>query len=188
MHGILCIPAPHEPLADCQAHWRGDFVMQKGQSCKTCNGTGALNLGSPQQPSVVTCPNCGGEGKQPDPGLQYSYEITLALTNQNVIAGSVTVQKKDFEWQFFTYVSTGAFLIQVFDGFTQRPFQNSLTHIANIAGTGQNPMPLLTPFIFLGAGQIQVSVQDLSGASSEAPNNVYLCFLGKELDSSAGPW
>lgn len=148
--------------------------------CDYCQGARVLNVGTQQQPVYQACPICGGTGVQPDPGLAFTYEITMALTDQVVHQFQKSILDHPFRWMMTTGTSTGAYTLQVLDGASQRPFNDVLTHNVNIVGTGQNPAPLLTPFVFSKQGQIQVNVQDVSGSN----NTIYLCFIGVELDNA----
>lgn len=128
---------------------------------------------------IQLCPMCQGRGIEPDPGLQFSYEITLPqIAGGGVLNGqTILIQDRDFKWMFFNAVSTGAFQVSVKDGGSgKRPFMNQQIHSSSITGTGQNPFPLLSPWVFNKQGSIVVDVTDLSGAN----NNIRLAFIGVE--------
>lgn len=147
------------------------------QPCKFCQGKGAVQW-NPQAPPVP-CPVCNGAGVQEDPGQFFVYELTFALT-ANQVSGqfSVNIVNRPFRWMFAMAVSTGFFTAKLSDGSTQRAFSNQEVHVNNLFGTAQNPFPLLTPYTFQRKGQIQAIASDLSGA----PNNVRLAFAGVEVD------
>ncbi len=149
------------------------------QPCKFCQGKGVVQYNPSMAP--VACPVCGGTGVAEDPGLFFVYELTIALNaNQLLNPGpSLNILNNDFKWMFAMAVGTGAFAVQLSDGSTQRQFSNQLVHVNNLFGTAQNPFPLLTPYVFKKKGQIQASIQDLSGAG----NSVRLAFAGVELTS-----
>lgn len=149
--------------------------------CDYCQGARVLNVGTAQNPVLQACPICGGTGVQPDPGLFFTYEITMALTDQNLHQFTKSILDHPFRWLMLCGVATSAsYQLQIFDGASQRPFNDQLTHSANIVGTAQNPSPVLTPFVFSKQGQIQVSIQDLSGSN----NTINLAFIGVELDNN----
>lgn len=127
---------------------------------------------------IQLCPMCNGTGVMPDPGLQFGYEFVFNLTaNQALTGQSLLIQDRDFKWIFFTGFSTGAFQVMIKDGGSgKRPFMNQQVHSTSILGNGQNPHPLLSPWVFNKQGSIVIDITDLSGAN----NNVRLFFEGVE--------
>lgn len=123
---------------------------------------------------------CGGSGEEFDPGLEFMYELGPTVLGALGVANSLSVQILDhsFKWQFAVANSTGAFTVLIRDALNKRPFMNQQVHNANWFGTAQNPMPLLTPFIFRKRGSILVDLTDLSGAG----NTVRIGFIGVELN------
>ena len=146
------------------------------QACKTCNGLGAINT----QSGVQGCPVCSGSGEQFDPGLQFMYEFGPQALTANQTLSSLTVQILDhsFKWMFAVFVSTGLFTVRISDAMAKRPFMNQQVLVTNFFGTAQNPMPLLTPFIFRQRSSILIDLTDISGAG----NTVRLGFIGVELN------
>jgi hypothetical protein len=127
---------------------------------------------------------CEGSGAAFDPGLFFVYEMgPLALTAlQSLEYQSVQILDRSFRWMLATYVSTGAFTVQILDSRNKRPFSQQQVHVNNFFGTAQNPMPLLTPFTFEKRGSILANITDLSNAN----NTIRLSFIGVELDDD-GP-
>ena len=152
--------------------------------CSTCGGQGTIHPG-PGAP-VQKCPMCEGSGEDFQPGLFFVYEMgpISSGTNPYVPANgavtnfSVQILDRSFKWMMLTGVSTGAFTILIKDSRNKRPFSNQQIHSSNIRGTGYNPFPLLTPFVFERKGSILADVTDISGAN----NTIRLGFIGVELD------
>ena len=151
-----------------------------GMPCPTCQGHGAINT----QNGVQKCPMCEGSGQAFDPGLFFVYEMgPLALTaNQVTTNNSVQILDRSFRLMMMTAISTGPFAIQILDSRNKRPFSNQLVHSSNLFGTGQNPFPLLTPFVFERRGSILANITDLSGAN----NSIRIDFIGVELNDGPG--
>ena len=150
--------------------------------CKFCQGKGVINVPQPNGSlQAQLCPVCGGSGLAQDAGMFFVYELTFALTaNQVGAQNSLNILNNPFKWMFGMAVFTGNFAVQLSDGSTQRQFSNQQVHVSNLFGTAQNPFPLLTPYTFAQKGQILAIASDLSGA----PNNVRLAFAGVELTGS----
>jgi hypothetical protein len=128
------------------------------------------------------CPMCEGSGQNFDPGLFFVYELgpivlgALGFVNY----ASLQILDRSFRWMLAAAVSTGPFTIQIYDSRNKRPFSQQQVHSANIFGTAQNPMPLLTPFTFMKRGSILASMTDLSNAQ----NTIRLSFIGVELNDA----
>lgn len=142
--------------------------------CSTCNGTGMI-----QSPSGLwqKCPMCEGTGQQFDPGAEFSYQIdaVLAANAQGVFTSQIL--NVPFRWRWPIGFSTGAYSVLVQDNRSGRQFSNEALYGPNFFGTAQNAIPLLTPWVFIQGGQIQVTLTDLSGAQ----NTIHLTFRGENL-------
>lgn len=144
--------------------------------CSTCGGQGTLQVGN----TVQKCPMCEGSGEDFQPGLFFIYEAgPIVLTALQAITNySVQILDRPFKWMMLAGVSTGYFTILIKDSSNKRPFSNQQIHSSNIMGTGTNPFPLLTPFVFAQRGSILLDITDLSNAG----NTIRLGFIGVELD------
>ncbi len=122
---------------------------------------------------------CEGSGEKFDPGLFFTYEMGPVVLAGNGISNNFSVQILDrsFRWMLLAGISTGAFTVLIKDSRNKRPFSNQQVHSSNIMGTAQNPLPLLTPFLFEKRGAILADFTDLSGAG----NTIRLNFIGVEL-------
>lgn len=150
-------------------------------ACPTCGGHGVVNGPTGTQ----RCPMCEGSGEKFDPGLFFTYEMgpVVIPLNGQINTFSVQILDRSFRWMLLAGVSTGAFTVQIKDSRNKRPFSNQQVHSANIMGSAQNPLPLLTPFTFEKRGSIMADFTDLSGAQ----NTVRLNFIGVELsDDTTG--
>jgi hypothetical protein len=144
-------------------------------ACQGCQGKGTI-VGPA---GVQRCPLCDGTGQAFDPGLFFCYEMGPVVIPLNGVINSFSVQILDrsFRWLMLAATFTAACTVLIKDSKNKRPFSNQQVHISNIAGTAQNPMPLLTPFEFSKRGAILADFTDLSGAQ----NTVRLNFIGVEL-------
>lgn len=144
------------------------------KNCPTCGGNGVISVPGGAQ----RCPMCEGSGEKFDPGLFFTYEVgPIVLVGGASAQTSVQILDRPFRWMLLAGVQTGVYTLQIQDSRNKRPFMNQQVHNQNIVGTAQNPMPLLTPFLFEKRGSIIVSVTDLSGAG----NTIRLNFIGVEL-------
>jgi|SRR5579862_4526259 len=152
------------------------------QACQACKGGGKLP--TPNHSAWQTCPICGGSGEKYDPGLQYSYRmVPITLAGNASSVQIISILNADFRWQEFTGESTGPFTMLVTDQSAGgRQFSNVAIHSAEILGTGTNPFPLLTPYVFQKKGQIQIQLTDVSGSS----NTIGLCFHGTNINEAVG--
>lgn len=153
--------------------FREGFRMEK--QCSACGGHGAISGPG----GVQRCPMCEGSGAAFDPGLFFTYEMgpVNILANGTISNFSLQILDRSFRWMLLAGVSTGVYTVQIKDSRNKRPFTNQQVHNQNIVGTAQNPLPLLTPFLFEKRGAILADFTDLSGA----PNTVRLNFIGVEL-------
>jgi hypothetical protein len=144
-------------------------------NCAYCKGAKAIQgtLG------VQKCPICDGTGVNPRSGLFYTYRMApvALLANQVGALSILTIVNWDFEWLEFTGESTGAFTVLFTDLGAARQFSNIAIHSAEILGNGQNPFPLLSPYVFGKQSQIQIQLNDVSAN----PNTVALAFIGRNL-------
>jgi hypothetical protein len=156
------------------------MAQQNQPNCKTCQGGGVINAGG----VVQECPSCDGTGKAYIPGLFYSYGVTVTLTaNQQNVQTTISILNAPFKWIFATSQQTGAFSVLLADAKNSRQFFNEPLHYALIFGTAQHPFPVLNPWTFDQNGAIQITLNDLSGAS----NTIWLGFIGVQLvDSTQG--
>lgn len=149
--------------------------------CPTCGGHGVVNGPAGAQ----RCPMCEGSGEKFDPGLFFTYEMGPVVVpgNGQINSFSVQILDRSFRWMLLAGVSTGVYTVQIKDSRNKRPFSQQQVHNQNIVGTAQNPLPLLTPFVFEKRGSILADFTDLSGAQ----NTVRLNFIGVELsDDTTG--
>lgn len=125
------------------------------------------------------CPICGGSGTAPRSGLFYAYRtpVTVLTALQANVPVNITIGGWDFEWLELTGESTGAFTFTIQDVSSARNFQNTAIHSSEILGNGQNPFPLLDPYIFPKQGTLQIVLNDVSNAG----NSIALCFIGRNL-------
>lgn len=130
-----------------------------GIPCSTCHGSGIM--------AGQICPMCEGTGQQYDPGREFTYELgPIVLTGlQTLQAQSVQVLNRSFRWMMALAASTFPFAAQISDSRDQRPFSNQPVHSSNLFGTAQNPMPLLTPFVFNKQANILAAITDLGGGA-----------------------
>lgn len=149
------------------------------KSCSTCGGHGVINVPGGAQ----RCPMCEGSGVAFDPGLFFTYEMGPVVLAGNGVNNNFSIQILDrsFRWMLLAGVSTGAYTVLIKDSRNKRPFSNQQVHNANIVGTAQNPLPLLTPFLFEKRGSILCDFTDISGAG----NTIRLNFIGVELADEA---
>jgi hypothetical protein len=158
------------------------MAQSTSQSCPACKGQGKLT--TPYSSQWQACPICGGSGEKYDPGLQYAYRmVPVMLAGNGQSTQIISVLNADFRWQEFTGESTGAFTFLISDQSAGgRQFSNVAIHSAEMLGSGQNPFPLLTPYVFQKKGQIQIQLTDVSGFS----NTIALCFLGTNINEAVG--
>lgn len=127
------------------------------------------------------CPNCGGQGTQPQKVYRVVYDYVFpSVTLAALASGSSVLQIQfdaDFEWVWIVCSRTGAFTIQLQDGSTGRYFSNSPVNDVNFAGTGQLPFPLVEPYLLARSTSISAAMVDTSNAS----NTVQLVFRGYKL-------
>lgn len=145
--------------------------------CSFCGGRGAV--ATPSNSEFQRCPLCDGTGQATDPGAYFSYsvDVIIGVNIGTVATASIQILDNPFKWMFAISNSTGNFTAQVSDGTSKRPFSNQQVQQANFWGTGQNPMPLLQPYVFGKRGQIFVALTNqIAGA-----NTVELTFSGVEL-------
>jgi hypothetical protein len=137
-----------------------------GKPCSTCHGSGMITTGG----SALRCPMCEGTGAQFDPGRFFTYELgPIVLAGaQSLQFQSVQVLNYRFRWILAAAQFLFPFTSQVQDSRDQRPFSNQQVHNANLWGTAQHPLPVLTPFEFDKNCQIQVNITDLGGGSGTA--------------------
>ncbi|MGH9501673.1 MAG: hypothetical protein ACRD20_02350 [Terriglobales bacterium] len=135
-----------------------------GKTCTACQGSGLLTSGGGP---AYKCALCNGTGKAFDPGRKYGYEL-----GPIVLAGGASLQYLSqqvlnyrFRWELAIAQFLFNFTAQILDSRDQRPFSNQQVHNLNLFGTAQNPLPLLSPFIFERNSQIQVNITDLGGGS-----------------------
>ena len=148
------------------------------QTCSVCQGQKLVS--GPNWTQV--CPTCEGTGQEYDPGREFTYELgpIVLLGGQTLQSQSVQVLTHSFRWMMALATSTFPFTCQIADSRDLRPFSNQPVHSANLFGTAQNPMPLLTPFIFPKQSNILTTVTDLGGAQMQvsvtngSPSIVYV--------------
>src|SRR5579859_3468971 len=130
-------------------------------TCTACKGSGIINWFG----QAAKCPVCNGSGTQPDPGNHFVYEMGPFNVPQNAALATQSQQILDnpFKWVFAVAVSTGAFTALIRSSGTQRPFSNQQVHSSNFFGTAQNPMPLITPFVFNRKDAMLLDMTDISG-------------------------
>ena len=158
------------------------------QQCTTCRGSG-LN---PYTQNSSICPMCDGTGKQFDPGREFTYEMgpfllnapaaaNPTVPNYSVGAQSTTsvlngvtaiVANNPFRWTMMLAQSTFPFTVQLKDAGSGsgRSFvpQSIQVHSRNLFGTGERPMPLITPYVFAPNQNITGDFTDLGGATGFA--------------------
>jgi len=136
------------------------------QPCQDCKGVGYLTYGG----GLHLCPMCEGSKEMFDPGVEYTYEMgPLSLIGgQTQSYESVQVLNYDFRAMFLMAVYLFPFTSQIVDSKTGQQFSNQQVHNLNLWGTAENPMPVLTPYVFRKGSQIQVNITDLGGGSGTA--------------------
>lgn len=111
-----------------------------------------------------------------DPGMHYTYGIEQLPLNANAQAqAQVQVLNHDFEADFLVVNSTGVFSCRIRIG--DRYLSNIPIHSANLFGTAQNPMPLLSPLKIRKNDIVIFELTELSGAN----NNIRIGLIGREL-------
>jgi hypothetical protein len=110
------------------------------------------------------------------PGQHYTYGAeALAIAANATEVAQFQVMNNDFEADFLTAFSTGAFKAQIQVG--DRYLSNIPIHSSNIFGTGAAPFPLF-PSLRLKKGDIvTLAITDLSAAQ----NDVRIGFVGRQL-------
>jgi hypothetical protein len=76
-----------------------------------------------------------------------------------------------------TATRTGAALVTIKDAATERQWMNTSIHIDNVFGNGMFPNVLPAPRFIWRGSVINITAQDLSGAS----NRLILTFSGEKL-------
>lgn len=110
------------------------------------------------------------------PYFDYTVPLTLAANSTASVNLSINIDSH-FIVKKLTATRTGPALISIKDSATERQWMNTSVHIDNLFGNSQFPNNLAAPrFIFRGS-VINVTAQDLSGAS----NQLFLTFAGEKL-------
>ena len=102
--------------------------------------------------------------------------LSMAANTSDVHNLSINIDSH-FLIRRITATRTGAALITVKDGATERQWMNTPVHIDNFAGNSQFPNILPAPRFVWRGSVINITVQDLSGAANE----VRLTFSGEKL-------
>ena len=88
--------------------------------CSVCRGQQVIQ--TPDQRLYQRCPICHGTGQQRTP-LFRVYDLSQALTAlQTNVQVVIPISDYDFEWQYLTAFSTGAFSALISDGGKNRDF------------------------------------------------------------------
>ena len=158
------------------------MAQSTSKACSACKGAGKIPTPSGSQ--WQACPICGGSGEKYDPGLQYAYRmVPVTVSGSGTSTQIISILNADFRWQELTGESTGAFTFLITDQSAGgRQFSNVAIHSSEMLGSGQNPFPLLTPYVFQKKGQIQILLTDVSGQS----NTIALCFIGTNINEAVG--
>jgi hypothetical protein len=148
------------------------------KTCKVCAGRGAVTNAARQ---TQTCPNCNGQGTQPQKVYRvffdYVFPQTVLLANAQ---GNSVLQiqfDSDFEWIWIVGSSTGNFTILLNDSSTGRNLASAPVLSQNFMGTAQLPFPLVEPYLLARSTTITAALQDVSGAG----NTINLVFRGYKL-------
>lgn len=148
---------------------------QSQQACPTCKGTGKTL--TPGGNAWQTCPICEGTGKQYDPGMFFIYRMAPVVLAANATSiQTITILNRSFRWQELTGETTNPCTLFFTDLGTGRQFSNVAIHTTEILGNGQNPFPLLVPYVFALKSSLQISITDLGAGST-----IGLAFIGTEL-------
>lgn len=111
------------------------------------------------------------------PAFDYTTGLVTISANQTASVNISINIDAHFLIRKITGTRDGTALITVKDGATDRQWMNTAVHINNFAGSAHFPNILPAPrFIYKGS-VINVTIQDLSGAS----NNIRLNFHGEKL-------
>ena len=117
-----------------------------------------------------------GAAEGQNPGQHYAYGAeALAVGAGATVNAQFQVLNHDFEADFLTAVSTGAFKVMIKVG--DRYLSNIPIHSSNIFGTGQAPMPLMPSLRLKKSDIVTLALTDLSGA----PNDIRIGVIGREL-------
>lgn len=103
-------------------------------------------------------------------------EVTVDANSSNIFNLTVNIDSH-FLVRRITATRTGPALVTVKDGATERQWMNTAVHIDNFAGNSQFPNILPAPRFIWRGSTINISLQDLSGAS----NAIRLTFSGEKL-------
>lgn len=110
------------------------------------------------------------------PYFDYSQNVTIAANGSASVNIPINIDSH-FLVRRITATRTGALLITVKDGATERQWMNTSVHIDNFAGNSQFPNILPAPRFIWRGSVINITVQDLSGAS----NDLEIVFSGEKL-------
>ena len=107
------------------------------------------------------------------PAFDYTTGLVTIPANQTASSNITVNIDAHFLIHKITATRTGAALITVRDGASDRQWMNVPTHIDNFAGNSQFPNILAAPrFIYKGSA-INITIQDLSGASNAVRINLH---------------
>lgn len=107
------------------------------------------------------------------PAMDYTTGAVTIAANQTASVNIVVNVDAHFLIHKITATRTGAALITVKDGASDRQWMNVATHIDNFAGNSQFPNILAAPrFVFKGS-VVNITLQDLSGASNTVRINLH---------------
>lgn len=110
------------------------------------------------------------------PYFDYTQPLVIGANQTASVNISINIDSH-FLVRRLTATRTGAALISIKDNATERQWMNTSIHIDNLFGNSQFPNILPAPrFIYRGS-VINISAQDLSGAS----NTLFLTFAGEKL-------
>lgn len=95
-----------------------------------------------------------------------SHEVVTLAANAAGIAAILIPSQYDFQWFTLQGKSTGAYLLTIKDGGTERELSNKPLHNNTIIGNGNLPYVLSQPYLIKRRGSIIFNISDLSGASN----------------------
>ena len=108
----------------------------------------------------------------------FDYTTTISLDAGGTGYGNISINiDSHFLVRRLTATRTGAALISIRDGATERQWMNSSIHIDNLFGNSQFPHILPAPRFIWKGSVINITAQDLSNAS----NTLRLTFSGEKM-------
>lgn len=147
---------------------------QSNQPCQNCKGSGKVVSPSGQWQQ---CPICEGTGIKYDPGMFFIYRLAPVVVGANLtVTAVITILNRSFRWQELTGETTNPCTLFFTDLGTGRQFSNVPIHSTEILGNGQNPFPLLVPYVFALKSSLQIQITDLGAGCT-----IGLAFIGTEL-------